>query len=320
MKKLLVPVLSCLILGLVAVGFRHWNASADVNVNCEPVPGTLVPTNFTGSAPSNVVPGENFTLSNITSSAESNLPVTITASDLKLSASNTFQTSYFKTNTSSYVDPGTGHKRAVFPDWQLTATGKVGDKIEIRVVEAVAHVQGVGPIVCPLSAVLATVQVVAPASNSTDNSKPNSKIDDTPDKAPTDSSNNTDTSATEPKQENAKVDTETQVNTKSYRIIVKDEKGDFVGGARVSIEGSETITSDHDGSAVIGGLTPGEQTVQVAYGNTTLERLIYVTNTDEDNSIYVTVPGSSGLPFGLFFAAVASVFTLSSAFVASKIF
>lgn len=320
MKKITAVLFGCSILMAVFAWFWHSGASADVNVNCEPVPGTIVPTNFTGTAPATVVAGGSFALKNITSSAANNLPVTITSSDLKLSATNASQTSYFKANTSSYVDSATGYKRAVFPDWQLSATGSPGEKVVIKLVEATAHIQGVGPITCPLSATLATINIASANSGSGNiNTKPSgnsgdSKASDIPSNTEGQAENDQTADKTQP----GKTGTQNAKATNSYKIVVKDEKDNLLGGARVLIGSKEITTSYHDGSATFEELEPGQQIVKVSYGNTSIERSIYVTTENEHNSIYVVIPTPSKLSFGLFFASITSTFTLASVFATMR--
>lgn len=284
---------------------------------------TGVSTEFKGTVPSSVKPGQGFTLTNISSRPDTSYGATVNSSSLKLSASKVSQGGYNEDNTSTDPSPTTGHPTytSYYPDWQLTAAGENGEKIVIKLVEATAEVEGFGSVTCTLSETLATVDIAQSESPSSTNTPTTAEQEE--DQPVSTSADVADESVSEddvqdiPESENTE-NTSFNLNTHDLTINVVSNDGDAVQGASVTIDNQLTESTNSNGQAQFKDIRVGSHTVVVKYGSYTYENKLSVSENPKDNNITINIPISAELPW--FLLAVLMLIILVISAVAYYIF
>lgn len=254
-----------------------------------------VPTTFTGTVPSSVEAGKSFTVSNITTEPSTSYGVTVTSAILNMTVINASPTIYSQNDTHTDPSPTTGAPTytAYYPNLTLTAAGSVGSQILIKLTSVVAQVTELGPtpIVCPLTATLATVTITSPAaagggSGATGSTSPkpaSSKISPvTPVAATSTTPAAPTTPLTTPKA--------TALTSKRVTIIVKNNQGHSLQNAKVTFDNLSTATTDATGNAIFNNLAPGSHNVIVVYHKQKIARTIDVSAKNDSETVVIKLP------------------------------
>lgn len=250
-----------------------------------------VATSFTVTAPTSVVTGQSFTLSNITTQPSTSYGVTVTSAVLSLSASNASPTSYSQNDSSTVPSPTTGAANyiAYYPNWSLTASGSAGSVVTVNLVSVVAQVNGIGSVTCDLSSTLATIKVTAPASTGGSSSSPGTSSGSSSTKS---SSGAPSTSATT-NTPALTTSTPTITTTKTVKstagkqavtIVVENSQNRAVEGAGVSIDNLPVVYTNARGNASFKNVSQGDHQVSVAFNK---QKAVSTVQINPKNTSYV---------------------------------
>lgn len=281
---------------------------------------TGVSTVFAGTAPATVDLGQSFSLIGITTRPATSYGVTVNSSSLKLSATNVTTLNYNEANTSTDPSPTTGEPTytGFFPDWGLTATGIANSKITIKLVEATADVEGIGPITCPLSETLAVVTIVNPIEALSEG--PIEALTDGPIESQEQEVFTPQIQESTPDEEEAKVTQQDAEETPSdfddnqtgnVTVSVVYESGAAVKGADVTLDGQLNETTDDEGKVTFKNIRHGEHSVRVIYDGNSNEQTINVGSNIDDNNLSIIIPSENNV----LFLAIAAIFFSISAFL-----
>lgn len=242
-------------------------------------------------APATVTVGQDFKLTNLTATANSNI-ATVKSTTEKFKVSGASPATVSKT----WTGPAQGDYTATYGDISLTATGAVGSKVSVTLTEITAQVDIAGvatTIVCSVengqltannpgeTLNLATINIVAPNVTASATLSPNSTSTKSSASSSTTSKSSSSSSSTAPtssptsstSQTTSPTSTqESTVNSQQVAVHVIDHDGKPVDGAKVVLDSLPAKTTTTTGQATFANVIVDRHNLSVTANGHTITR------------------------------------------------